>query len=166
MQKHRTETILGIDPGLAITGFGVITGRGDKQVVRDCGAILTQATTPFPERIETIYDEIIKLINRYRPTAVAIEELFFAKNAKTALKVGHARGVAVLAAQHRQVPVYEFTPLQVKQALTGYGRASKLQMQKMVTLVLHLRDIPQPDDVADALAVAVCCSQTNQYLHG
>ncbi len=166
MQKSKSETILGIDPGLAITGFGVITGRNDKQIIKDCGAILTPSSAPFAERIETIYDEIIKLITRHRPTAVAIEELFFAKNAKTALKVGHARGVAVLAARHQRVPLYEFTPLQVKQALTGYGRASKSQMQKMVALTLRLQTIPQPDDVADALAVAVCCGQTNQDLHG
>lgn len=150
--------ILGIDPGMAIVGYGVIEEKNNSLIPIDYGAITTPSTMETPQRLVTIYDGIKELIERYKPDEVAIEELFFNKNVKTALTVGHARGVAVLAAAKTELPLYEYTPLQVKQSVVGYGRAEKAQVQQMVKILLNLKDIPRPDDAADALAVGICHS--------
>lgn len=126
----------------------------------DYGVIRTSTKLPFVERLNKIHKELKRIIKKYRPTRIAVEEIYFAKNAKTALKVGQARGVALLTTIQAKIPVYEFTPLQVKQAITGYGRASKSQMQKMVKVLLSLENIPKPDDAADALATAICCAHS------
>lgn len=155
--------ILGIDPGIAILGFGLIRYEANKFTVIDYGAITTAAGTPMSSRLTRIYDELTEIIERYKPDAFAVEELFFNKNIKTALTVGHARGVAVLAGSKANIPVYEYTPLQVKQAVVGYGRADKSQIQQMVKILLNLREIPKPDDVADALAVAICHGNSSNF---
>ncbi|HHV27776.1 crossover junction endodeoxyribonuclease RuvC [Anaerosalibacter bizertensis] len=148
--------ILGIDPGIAIVGYGVIECKGNRFKALDYGAITTEANIPFTERIRIIYDDMTTLIDKYNPTDLAIEELFFNKNVKTAIKVGQARGVEILAAVHKGLNIYEYTPLQVKQGVVGYGRAEKRQVQEMVKMLLNLKEIPKPDDAADALALALC----------
>jgi crossover junction endodeoxyribonuclease RuvC len=148
--------ILGVDPGIATVGFGVVELVGNKYRVLDYGAILTPSDQLFPHRLRAVYNQLNDIIKRYRPDDLAIEELFFNKNVKTAIKVGHARGVEILAAVNHDIEVYEYTPLQVKQAVVGYGRAEKKQVQEMVKILLNLDKIPKPDDVADALAVAIC----------
>ncbi len=148
--------ILGIDPGFAIVGFGIIDYSGNHFSVVDYGSIETKAGTPFDRRLLTIHTELAGLINQYSPDVMSIEELFFNTNAKTAINVGQARGVLVLAAAQKEIPIFEYTPLQVKQATVGYGRADKNQVQQMVKTLLALESIPKPDDVADALSVAVC----------
>lgn len=148
--------ILGIDPGLAIVGYGVIECIGNRYRPLEYGAITTDSNLDFPNRIKNIYDQLLDVIDRYKPEDLAIEELFFNKNVKTAIKVGQARGVEILAAVHRDLNIYEYTPLQIKQAIVGYGRAEKYQVQEMVKLFLNLKEVPKPDDVADALAVALC----------
>lgn len=155
--------IIGIDPGLAIVGYGVIKYTGNKYKVIDYGCIRTKAHVLFPERIKTIYDELTALIEKYDPTDFAIEELFFNKNVKTAMKVGQARGVEILSAVNKGLNVYEYTPLQIKQAVTGYGRADKKQVQDMVKILLNLKKIPKPDDAADALAIAICHSSCLKF---
>lgn len=154
--------ILGIDPGYAILGFGILDMKGNQFSVVDYGVITTEAGMEMPARLEIIYKELIQLIERHKPQAVAMEELFFNKNAKTAILVAQARGVAIVACMNAGLDFYEYTPLQIKQALTGYGRADKNQMQQMVKILLHLEEIPKPDDAADALAVAVCHGNSNQ----
>lgn len=148
--------IIGIDPGIAILGYGVLEYSNNKFKVIDYGAITTTPKNTMPERLEIIYNSLDELLTKYKPDAIAFEELFFNQNAKTALVVGHARGVAVLSAQIKKINIYEYTPLQVKQAVTGYGRADKKQIQQMVKILLNLREAPKPDDVADALAIAIC----------
>jgi crossover junction endodeoxyribonuclease RuvC len=148
--------VLGIDPGTAITGYGIIRSDGQSLEHVAYGTITTAADLPLPDRLELLYGELEALIRVHHPTQAAVEELFFAKNARTALSVGHARGVVLLALKNAGLPIYEYKPLQVKQAVTGYGRATKEQMQQMVRLLLELPSIPQPDDAADALAVAIC----------
>ncbi len=148
--------IMGIDPGFAITGYGVVKYEGNKFSVLDYSAITTGASMKFSDRLLVLYNELEKLIDKYKPDAIAIEELFFNKNIKTALTVGHGRGVAVLAAAKSGTDIFEYTPLQVKQSVVGYGRAEKAQIQQMVKAILNLPAIPKPDDVADALAVAIC----------
>jgi crossover junction endodeoxyribonuclease RuvC len=150
--------ILGIDPGLAIVGYGVVEYIGNKYKAIDYGCITTGSEILFPERLKIIYDEMLFLIDKYKPEDVAMEELFFNKNVKTAIKVGQARGVEVLAIINKGLEVYEYTPLQIKQSVVGYGRAEKRQVQEMVKLLLNLKEIPKPDDAADALAVAICHS--------
>ncbi len=150
--------ILGIDPGIAIAGYGVIEDNNNSLRVIDYGAITTPSTMDTPQRLVEIYDGVQELITCYKPKEVAIEELFFNKNVKTALTIGHARGVAVLAAAKSGMDLYEYTPLQVKQSVVGYGRAEKAQVQQMVKILLNLKQIPRPDDAADALAVAICHS--------
>ena len=149
-------TILGIDPGYAIVGIGVIEYIGNKFKVLEYNAITTNAHTLTSLRLKTIYDEINRFIEKYKPDAVAIEELFFNNNAKTAIAVAQARGVLILSATDKGIPIYEYTPLQIKQSVTGYGRADKNQIQQMVKMILNLNVIPKPDDAADALAVAIC----------
>ena len=148
--------ILGIDPGFAITGYGIVKYEGNKFCPVDYGAITTASTMELPKRLLHLHDSLAELICGYKPDAIAIEELFFNKNIKTALTVGHGRGVAVLAAAESGVDVFEYTPLQVKQSVVGYGRAEKGQVQQMVKIILNLSKIPKPDDVADALAIAIC----------
>ena len=153
--------VLGVDPGVATTGYGVI--RQDYDCIRPVvyGVIQTPASQSLPHRLQQLYRELSQLISSYCPTEAAVEELFFAKNASTALTVGHARGTILLALEDRQLPTYEYTPLQVKQAITGYGRAAKEQVQEMVRLLLGLPEIPRPDDAADALAIAICHAHTS-----
>ena len=148
--------ILGVDPGIAICGVGVVEKTGNRYAPIYFDSIITKANTPLEERIEIIYNETVRLIDIFRPEAMAVEELFFNNNAKTAFAVGQARGVVLLAAKQKNVPFYEYTPLQVKQALTGYGRADKKQIQQMVKSFLGLKETPKPDDTADALAIAIC----------
>lgn len=148
--------VLGIDPGMAIVGYGVVEEKNRVLKPIDYGVITTPSTMEVPQRLITIYDAVQELITRFQPDEVAIEELFFNKNVKTAITVGHARGVAVLAAAKTGLNLYEYTPLQVKQSVVGYGRAEKSQVQQMVKALLSLEEIPRPDDAADALAVAIC----------
>jgi crossover junction endodeoxyribonuclease RuvC len=148
--------VLGIDPGTAITGYGLVKGENDDLTLVTYGAIITSSDWPLPERLQRIYRELTALIEDRQPTAVAVEELFFSKNVRTALSVGQARGVALLAAANAGLPIHEYTPLQVKQAIAGYGRATKGQVQQMVKMLLALDSVPQPDDAADAIAVAIC----------
>lgn len=148
--------VLGIDPGYAIVGCGVVEYKNNKFNMLTYGAILTEAHTPFNERLEKIYNEAEELVLKYKPDAVSMEKLFFNTNQKTAIDVAQARGVLVLAAQKHGVPIYEYTPLQVKQSVVGYGRAEKKQVQEMTRILLNLEKIPKPDDAADALAMAIC----------
>ena len=148
--------ILGIDPGYAIVGFGVLEYKNNHFSVIDYGAITTDAGTPFNRRLEHIYDEMTELLQKYRPDAMSIEKLFYNSNAKTVIDVSQARGVIMLAAQKNGVPAFEYTPLQVKQAVVGYGRAEKAQVQQMTKAILNLEKVPKPDDTADALAIAIC----------
>jgi crossover junction endodeoxyribonuclease RuvC len=148
--------ILGIDPGFAITGYGILKYENNKFTVIEYGVISTEVGTPFPDRLLAISRELDMLIDKYNPDAVSIEELFFNKNIKTAILAAHGRGVAVLSGARRGAKVFEYTPLQVKQAVVGYGRADKNQVQQMVKIILNLKEIPKPDDAADALAVAIC----------
>lgn len=148
--------ILGIDPGYAIIGYGVLDFEGNNFKVIDYGSIETPAGMEFAIRLKRIYDGMEELIKSYKPDAVAVEELFFNKNTKTALKVGHGRGVILLSGAKNGIAVSEYTPLQVKQAVCGYGRADKNQVQQMVKMILGLKEVPKPDDTADALAVAIC----------
>lgn len=147
--------ILGIDPGLAIVGYGVVDLIGNKIKMVECGAIKTTNKMTFPQRLSKIYNELDCLIKKHNPKDIAFEELFFNKNVKTAIDVSHARGVELLAAINNHKEVYEYTPLQIKQAIVGYGRAEKHQVQEMVKMFLNLKETPKPDDVADALAVAI-----------
>ncbi|HDH31760.1 MAG TPA: crossover junction endodeoxyribonuclease RuvC [Candidatus Wolfebacteria bacterium] len=156
--------ILGIDPGIADTGYGVIQVNGQKLACVDYGSIKTKAKTELPERLEIINLELKKQIKKHKPNLMAVEQLFFCKNVKTALVVGHARGVVLLTAKQNKVPVVEFTPLQIKQAVSSYGQASKAQVQKMVKLILNLKEIPKPDDAADALAAAICASNSSRII--
>lgn len=146
---------MGIDPGIAIVGYGFLELKGNSYKVLDYGAITTEAKVPLPDRLNSIYTEMNELIEKYKPNDIAFEELFFNKNVKTAITVAQARGVEVLAAKKSHAGLYEYTPLQVKQAIVGYGRATKSQIQEMVKIILNLEKAPKPDDVADALAVAI-----------
>ena len=149
--------VLGLDPGIAITGYGLVeeSPEGDLTCI-EYGTVKTPAGQPMPSRLLSIDAELGALIERYKPDVVAVEELFFCRNVTTALIVGQARGVAILTAARADVPVREYKPMEVKQAVTGYGRAPKAQVQEMVRLLLNLDHVPQPDDAADAVAVAVC----------
>lgn len=152
--------ILGIDPGTGITGFGVIDAEGQNYKLVGAGVIRTPANSPLPERLETIFQELQSLIKEYKPDAMSVEKLFFAKNVTTAISVSHARGAVLLLGQQAGLEIAEYTPLQIKQALTGYGRADKQQMQEMVRVIMKLKDLPKPDDCADALAAAICHAMT------
>ncbi|MGN1478288.1 MAG: crossover junction endodeoxyribonuclease RuvC [Acutalibacteraceae bacterium] len=158
--------ILGIDPGYAIVGYGVIDYVGNHFTVVDYGAITTPAGMDFNRRLELIYDEMNVLLSTQKPEAMAIEKLFYNTNAKTVIDVAQARGVLALAAQKNGVPMYEYTPLQVKQSVVGYGRAEKKQVQEMIKIILKLDKVPKPDDTADALAMAVCHAHTSGSLMG
>ncbi len=148
--------VLGIDPGYAIIGYGVISSDGIRFKPLEFGAITTKAKTEFSERLSKIYDGIISLVEKYKPDALSIEKLFFNTNTTTAIDVAQARGVILLAAKKCGVPIFEYTPLQVKQSVTGYGRAEKHQVMEMTRSLLGLKEVPKPDDTADALAIAIC----------
>ena len=148
--------IIGIDPGYAITGFGVLEYEGNHFKLIESGSIQTKAGIPLPTRIAKIYDDMNALIEKYKPDAIAIEELFFNRNTTTAIGVAQGRGAVLIAAAKTSTPIYEYTPLQVKQAVVGYGRAEKKQVISMVTMLLGLPKPPKPDDTADALAIAIC----------
>ena len=148
--------ILGLDPGIAIVGFGVIEAESGHFRSLTYGAIRTQAGLPLSERLEIIYDDLTQLLESIQPDAVAVEELFFNTNITTGISVAHGRGILLLACRKKNVPVYEYTPLQVKQSVVGYGRAEKRQVMEMVRRLLNLTEVPKPDDAADALAIALC----------
>ncbi|MFZ1243080.1 MAG: crossover junction endodeoxyribonuclease RuvC [Candidatus Saccharimonas sp.] len=155
--------IIGIDPGTGILGFGVIDAHGPKTTLVTAGVITTPAHTPTNERLAEIFEGLTGIIEETHPTVMAIEKLFFARNVTTAISVAEARGVALLTGQRAGLQIDEFTPLQIKQSLTGYGRADKKQVQEMVRIQLGLRDVPKPDDCADALAAAIMCSFTRRH---
>jgi crossover junction endodeoxyribonuclease RuvC len=155
--------ILGVDPGTAITGYGVLQSDGEDLETIAYGAITTPADWLMPRRLQHVYQELTALIGKHRPTDAVVEKLFFSKNVRTALSVGQARGVALLAAAQAGLAIHEYTPLQIKQAVVGYGRAEKQQIQQMVKMLLRLDSIPQPDDAADALAVAICHAHSARF---
>ncbi len=148
--------ILGIDPGYAIVGYGIVKYEGNRFTPITYGAITTPAKMPFVKRLDIIYNEMSKLFSTYKIEAMSIEKLFFNTNTTTAIDVAQARGVIVLSAERSGVPVYEYTPLQVKSAVTGYGKAEKKQIMEMTRMLLGLNAVPKPDDTADALALAIC----------
>jgi crossover junction endodeoxyribonuclease RuvC len=156
--------ILGFDPGVADTGFGIINDENGKLVCLEYGSIKTAAQLPLPERLVIIYSAVQKLLKKYSPALISIEQLFFSKNVKTAMAVGQARGVVLLACEQSGVPIMEFTPNQVKQAVSSYGGANKEQVQRMVQMLLRLEEIPKPDDAADALAIAICGSGNRRII--
>lgn len=158
--------ILGIDPGYAIVGYGVLNYEANRFSVIDYGAITTNAGTPFERRLEIIYDDLNQLMDKYKPVAMSIEKLFYNTNAKTVIDVAQARGVTMLAAHKHHLEIAEYTPLQVKQSVVGYGRAEKKQVQEMTRVILKLEKIPKPDDTADALAMAICHAHASGSLMG
>ncbi len=153
--------ILGIDPGYAIVGYGLLDYRNNHFSIVDYGAILTDAGTPFNRRLEIIYDELDEIIEKYHPEVMSIEKVFYNSNAKTVIDVSQARGVIMLCAQKHNLHAFEYTPLQVKQSVVGYGRADKKQVQEMTRRILNLEKVPKPDDTADALAMAICHAHTS-----
>ncbi len=152
--------ILGIDPGLAIVGWGVLSYNGTKIQPIACGSIQTQAGLPVEQRLGEIYDKLSLIVEKYRPDALAVEELFFTSNITTGIVVAEARGVILLCARKHGISIFEYTPMQVKQAVVGYGKADKHQVISMVTMLLNLPAPPKPDDTADALAIAICHAHT------
>jgi crossover junction endodeoxyribonuclease RuvC len=158
--------VLGVDPGTALLGYGVISEEDDGNAPQalDFGVVATQPSEAMPTRLATLYDQLAALIERHRPDVLAVEQLFFARNVTTAIAVGQARGVVLLAAAKGGLDVVEYSPAEVKQAVVGYGKAEKGQMQEMVRLILGLEAPPRPDDAADALAVALCHVQTAPFL--
>ena len=156
--------ILGIDPGYAIVGYGLVEYQNNRFRTVDYGAITTPAGMPFPQRLQIIYREPQALLENYHPQAMAVEKLYFQNNQKTAIDVAQARGVVLLAAQLQQVEIFEYTPLQVKSSVVGYGQAVKKQVQEMTRVLLHLDSIPKPDDTADALAIAICHAHSSGSL--
>ncbi len=150
--------IIGIDPGTGILGFGVIDVINGKVKMVDAGVITTPPHTPLPDRLEEIYNGLTGIIADTKPTVMAIEKLFFAQNVTTAMSVSHARGVAMLTGKQANLQIEEYTPLQIKQTITGYGKADKKQVQEMVRIQLGLKEVPKPDDCADALAAAIMCA--------
>ena len=148
--------ILGIDPGYATVGYGVVDFNAFRFSVVSCGAVTTPANEVFSKRLKAIYDDLCFIIEKYKPECLSIEKLYFNTNTTTAIDVAQARGVILLAAENKELPVFEYTPLQVKQSVTGYGRAEKRQVMEMVKNLLGLEAVPKPDDAADALALAVC----------
>ena len=153
--------VLGIDPGYAIVGWGVVEYMGNRFAPVDFGAVTTDAGRPFEARLQDVYDGVCDVIHRTQPEVLAIEKLFYQHNQTTVIGVAEARGVILLAASQAGLPVYEYTPMQVKQAVTGYGKAVKKQVQEMTRILLHLPAIPKPDDTADALAMAITFCHTN-----
>ena len=156
--------ILGIDPGYAIIGYGAVSHYAGKYKTLGYGAVLTDADMEFPDRLEVIYDNMIRMISKCKPDVLSIEKLYFQNNQKTAIKVAEARGVILLAAKKSGLPIYEYTPLQVKTAVTGYGQAPKKQVMEMTKRLLGLNEVPKPDDTADALAIAICHANSSGAL--
>lgn len=152
--------VLGVDPGTALCGYGVVDTEGNRLRVVDYGHVATHKSTPPAERLLQVYEGVAAIIDRYRPEVLAVEELFMGRNVTTAISVGQARGVVLLAGAQRGLEMAEYTPGQVKQAVAGYGKAEKAQVQQMVKVLLGLAEVPRPDDTADALAVACCCLQS------
>ncbi len=148
--------MLGIDPGSVTSGFGVIDGEGSRMSFVEAGHIGASSRLPFPERLKKMYEGIGEIISRHRPDAVAVENVFFARNVNSALKLGHARGVALLAAVNSSLPIFEYTPAEIKQSVVGYGNAEKTQVRQMVKTLLKLSSLPEPLDASDALACAIC----------
>lgn len=155
--------ILGIDPGYGITGYSIIDYIGNKFKLIDSGAIKTDAKMSFPLRLSEIYTDLNKIIDEYEPDAISVEELFFNNNAKTAINVAQARGVILVVGCQRQIPTFEYTPLQVKQAVVGYGRADKIQVQKMVKAILNVEKLPKLDDTTDSMAIAICHAHSAKF---
>lgn len=160
MKKIR---ILGIDPGYAIVGFGILDYDGMRFDPIEYGALLTDAGTPFPERLAAIHTDMEYILDKFEPDCMAIERLYFTTNQKTAIDVAQARGVTVLSAAMRKIPISEYTPLQVKSSVTGYGKAEKKQVMEMTRQILGLAQIPKPDDAADALAIAICHGHSTRW---
>lgn len=154
--------IIGIDPGTGILGFGVVDVVKGKARLVDAGVITTPSHTPLPDRLEEIYNSLTEIIADTKPQVMSIEKLFFAQNVTTAMSVSHARGVAMLTGKQAGLAIEEYTPLQIKQTLTGYGKADKKQVQEMVRIHLGLKDVPKPDDCADALAAAITYSMMSR----
>lgn len=159
-ERNESMVVLGIDPGYAIVGYGAISYKNNSFTPVSFGSIVTEADLDFNRRLEIIYDDLSSVIMRTKPDAMSIERLYFQNNAKTAIMVAEARGVILLTAQKLGVPVYEYTPLQVKTAVTGYGKAKKPQVMEMTRRLLKLKDVPKPDDTADALALAITHTQS------
>lgn len=155
--------ILGIDPGFAITGYSIIDYQGNKFKLIDSGAITTKAGVSFPLRLTKIYDDLNMIIDTYKPEAISVEELFFNNNAKTAINVAQARGVVLIVGCKKNIPTYEYTPLQIKQAVAGYGRADKIQVQKMVKTILNVEKLPKLDDTTDSMAAAICHAHSARF---
>jgi len=155
--------ILGVDPGFAITGFAVVDYIGNKFKLIHCGAVTTNSKESFPLRLTKIYDELTLIINEYKPDNLAVEELFFNQNVKTAMNVSQARGVVLVLGCKNNIPTFEYTPLQVKQAVCGYGRAEKKQVQKMVQTILGEKETPKLDDITDSMAVAICHAHSAKF---
>ena len=148
--------VLGIDPGTVVMGYGVIDSKDDEITLVDCGALTSPLRSPIGERLSYLYNKLVEIISRYQPQVMAVEQPFVAKNVKSALAVGKAQAVAILAAANKGIPSHEYTPAQIKQRIANYGASSKEQIQEMVRLQLGLAQIPEPSDAADALAVAIC----------
>ena len=155
--------ILGIDPGFAITGYSIIDYSGNKFKLIDSGAVTTKAGESFPLRLTKIYNELNLIIDKYSPDAISVEELFFNQNTKTAINVAQARGVILIVGCKREIPTFEYTPLQVKQAVTGYGRADKVQVQKMVQSILCEKTLPKLDDITDSMAIGICHAHSAKF---
>ena len=155
--------ILGIDPGFAITGYSIIDYQGNKFKLIDSGAVTTKAGESFPLRLTKIYDDLSMIIDEYKPDAISVEELFFNNNVKTAINVAQARGVILVTARMHNLDIFEYTPLQVKQAVTGYGRADKIQVQRMVKMILNEEKLPKLDDVTDSMAMAICHAHSAKF---
>lgn len=166
MEYYVKMIILGIDPGYAIVGYGVINYEANRFQVLDYGAITTPAGMPFVKRLDVIDRDLNMIFEKYHPQAMAIEKLFYNTNAKTVIDVAQARGVTVLAAYRNKAEIFEYTPLQVKQSVVGYGRAEKKQVQEMTRVILNLEKVPKPDDTADALAMAICHAHSSGSLMG
>lgn len=147
--------ILGIDPGTRVTGYGIVENKENRLIHIDNGGIFTDAGAPLPERLKEIYTGLGKIIEEYRPDVISMEDIFYSKNVKSALKLGHARGVSILAGSIKDIEIFEYSPTAIKSAITGYGRAGKEQIQRMVKVLLNLPEVPQ-SDAADALAAAIC----------
>jgi crossover junction endodeoxyribonuclease RuvC len=156
--------IIGIDPGYAILGYGVVDKSPNKYTLVECGVLTTDKDLPMPERIRRVYAMLMDVIAEFGPDDAAVEELYFSGNAKTAMRVGEARGAAILACANSGLNIYEYTPLQIKQALAGYGRADKRQIQELVKRICGLREAPKPDDAADAVAAAICHGNSSGYI--
>ena len=156
--------ILGLDPGIATVGFGIVDSEKSRQKLVSCGVITTPAHTPLTSRLDQIYTDLEEIIKLYQPDAMAVEELFFNTNITTGISVAQGRGVILLCAYRTGISIYEYTPLQVKQAVVGYGRAEKKQVQEMVRRILNLAAVPKPDDAADAVALALCHARSSTSL--